>query len=137
MNHIPFHLAIGVNDLEKARWFYGHLLGSKEGRSDILWVDFHFFGHQLTCHLIKNKDAFTSNFNEVDNEKVPIPHFGVIVSVKEFECLENRIKKHNINFIIEPQIRFKNKTGEQKTMFFKDPFGHSIEIKSFIKEKEY
>ena len=137
MNNTPFHLAIGVNDLTKARWFYGHLLGAKEGRCNTLWVDFHFFGHQLTCHLIKGKDAFSSNSNKADKEMVPIPHFGAIVSVKDFEYLENRIKKYNISFIIKPQTRFKNKPEEQKTMFFKDPFGHFIEIKSFTKEQEY
>ena len=135
--HTPFHLAISVNDLEKARQFYGNLLGAKEGRSSHLWVDFHFFGHQLTCHLIKNKTAPSFDSNPVDNKSIPIPHFGVILSVQEFDQIEQRLREHNISFFIEPQIRFKNKKGEQKTMFFKDPFGHFIEIKSYTKEQEY
>ena len=137
MMNVPFHLAIGVNDLEKAKQFYGELLGATEGRSSNLWVDFHFFGHQLTCHLIDSKDKLFMYSNVVDKKEIPIPHFGVIVSLQEFEYLENQLKKNNIGFHIEPQVRFKNQVGEQKTMFFKDPFGHFLEIKSFTKEKEY
>lgn len=133
----PFHLAIGVNDINKARRFYGDLLGSKEGRSSDLWVDFNFFGHQLTCHLIKDSSSSFTHSNLVDNKKIPIPHFGAILSPQKFEELESKLKKHNTDFFIEPQTRFKNQKGEQKTMFFKDPFGHFIEIKSFTKEKEY
>ncbi len=133
----PFHLAIGVSDLEKARQFYEGLLNAKERRSSHLWVDFNFFGHQLTCHLIKNQKTPVFNSNPVDNRDIPIPHFGVILSAQEFEQIENRLRGQGISFLIEPQIRFKNKTGEQKTMFFKDPFGHFIEIKSFTKKQEY
>lgn len=132
----PFHLAIGVNSLEKAREFYGNLMGAKEGRSDSLWVDFNFFGHQLTCHLIKKSDL-SDHFNPVDNQLIPIPHFGVIVSPEQFEILKLTLKKAKIHFIVQPQVRFKNLPGEQKTMFFKDPFGHSIEIKSYTRKQEF
>ena len=133
----PFHLAIGVNDLEKAKQFYGNLLGAKVGRSSLNWVDFSFFGHQLTCHLIASKNKLFIYSNLVDKKEIPIPHFGVILSVWEFECLEKQLRKNRVDFYINPQIRFKNQPGEQKTMFLKDPFGHFIEIKSFMKEKEY
>lgn len=132
----PFHLAIGVSDLKKAREFYIDLLGAKEGRSDSLWVDFNFFGHQLTCHLIKKKDAFTE-FNLVDQHSIPIPHFGVIVPPEEFKKLKNNLEKAQTDFIVKPYVRFKNLPGEQWTMFFKDPFGHFIEIKSYTGESEY
>ncbi len=132
-----FHLAIAVSDLKKAKEFYGGLLGAKEMRSGSLWVDFNFFGHQLTCHQIENKKKEEAYFNPVDNIQIPIPHFGVILPLQEFEHIEERLGKHNISFFIEPQIRFKNQSGEQKTMFFKDPFEHFIEIKSFKKGKEY
>ncbi|MDE0119949.1 MAG: VOC family protein [Bdellovibrionales bacterium] len=135
--NIPFHLAIGVSDLEKARQFYGNILNAKEGRSSHLWVDFNFFGHQLTCHLIKAQITSALNSNPVDNRDVPIPHFGVTLSAQEFDKIENRLREQGISFFIEPQIRFKNKTGEQKTMFFKDPFEHFIEIKSYTKKQEY
>ena len=133
----PFHLAIGVNNLEKARKFYRDLLGAKEGRSSTSWADFNFFGHQLTCHLITDTPLPVIYSNLVDNKKVPIPHFGVILPPQEFVLLEDKLKQHNTVFFIEPHTRFKNRSGEQKTMFFKDPFGYFIEIKSFTKEKEY
>ena len=133
----PFHLAIAVSDLKKAKEFYGGLLGAKEMRSDALWVDFNFFGHQLTCHKIANKKKERAYFNPVDNTQIPIPHFGVILPLSEFEHIEKRLRTHNVSFFIEPQIRFNNQSGEQKTMFLKDPFEHFIEIKSFKKGKEY
>ncbi|MCY4512520.1 MAG: hypothetical protein OXB86_02400 [Bdellovibrionales bacterium] len=132
----PFHLAIGVSCLKKAREFYGDLIGAKEGRSDSKWVDFNFFGHQLTCHLVEKANA-DSYFNSVDSQAVPIPHFGPIVPPEQFEALKTKLEKANTSFIVKPQIRFKGLPGEQKTMFFKDPFGHSIEIKSYPGKMEY
>ena len=131
-----FHLAISVNCLKKARKFYGDLMESKEGRSDTKWVDFNFFGHQLTCHLAESKED-KAYFNPVDSQSVPVPHFGPIVSLERFEKLRAKLEKQNIVFILKPQIRFKGRAGEQKIMFFKDPFGHFIEIKSYIREIEY
>ncbi len=132
----PFHLAIGVTSLQKARDFYGKLIGAKEGRSDPLWVDFNFFGHQLACHLIAKTNA-VAQFNSVDSQSVPIPHFGVIVPPEKFEELKIILEKAHTHFILKPQTRFKNRAGEQKTMFFKDPFGHFIEIKSYTGKSEY
>ena len=133
----PFHLAVGVSDLKKAEEFYGRLLGAKKGRSDSLWVDFDFFGHQLTCHLIKNPCSFSTQINFVDGNSVPIPHFGVIVPPEKFEETAVRLKEARVHFVLEPQTRFKGRAGEQKTLFIKDPFGHFIEIKSYTGEAEY
>ena len=99
-------------------------------------MDFNFFGHQLTCHLIKNTNS-VSHFNSVDNQSIPIPHFGVIVPPEKFKELKTTLEKAQTHFIVKPQIRFKNRPGEQQTMFFKDPFGHSIEIKSYTGTPEY
>ena len=132
----PFHLAITVSCLKKAREFYGELMEAKEGRSDTMWVDFNFFGHQLTCHLVEKKEN-PSYFNSVDSQAVPIPHFGPVVSLEQFEKLKIKLENKNTVFILKPQTRFKGKVGEQKTMFFKDPFGHFIEIKSYVGKIEY
>jgi len=129
-----FHLAIGVSDLQKARDFYTGVLRAKEARSDTSWVDFNFFGHQLSCHLIdKNRNAI--HYNKVDSKSVPIPHFGLIVDAKDFEVFKERLK--NTEFLLKPQTRFKGQIGEQKTMFFEDPFGNCLEIKSFTKSKGF
>ena len=132
----PFHLALGVSSLDKAREFYKDLLEAKEGRSDSHWVDFNFFGHQLTCHLTEKPDSF-ARFNFVDRKSVPIPHFGVIVPPEKFEEMRKKLEKAGTEFVLKPQVRFQNLPGEQKTMFFKDPFGHFIEIKSFTGQPEY
>ena len=123
----PFHLAIPVDNIKAAKEFYGSKLGFVEGRSDDHWVDFNFFGHQLVCH-IGESDNFS---NEVDGKDVPIPHFGIILDWKEFDIFSETIKSNNIDFIIEPYLRFEGLPGEQKTMFFKDPFGNALEFKSF------
>ena len=129
----PFHLAIPVDCLDKARNFYGSKLGFEEGRSDDHWIDYNFFGHQLVCHI---GELNKSNNNEVDGKNVPIPHFGIILEWDDFDSFSSKLKTVNINFIIEPYLRFSGLPGEQKTMFFKDPFGNALEFKSFKKDSE-
>ena len=129
----PFHLAIPVDCLDKARNFYGSKLGFEEGRSDDHWIDYNFFGHQLVCHI---GELNKSNNNEVDGKDVPIPHFGIILEWDDFDSFSSKLKTENINFIIEPYLRFSGLPGEQKTMFFKDPFGNAFEFKSFKQDSE-
>ena len=128
----PFHLAIPVADIEIAKDFYGLKLGFSEGRSDDHWVDFNFFGHQLVCH-IGDSNTFS---NEVDGKDVPIPHFGIVLEWNQFDIFAKKIKLSGIKFIIEPYLRFKGLPGEQKTMFFTDPFGNALEFKSFKNDTE-
>ena len=125
----PFHLAIPVSNLEESVAYYRDTLGLREGRSSNKWADFNFFGHQLVCHVsnIINEQIT----NPVDGEEVPVPHFGVVLSIEEFEEFLLQINDKNIDFIIKPTIRFKGEIGEQRTMFFKDPSGNAIEIKAF------
>ena len=126
----PFHLAIPVQNLEICRAFYRDILQCKEGRSDTHWVDFNFFGHQLVIH---QKDNFNPQqiSNPVDGHDVPVPHFGVVLSMNDWHLLSQRLEKNGTKFIIEPTIRFKGKAGEQSTLFFKDPEGNALEFKAF------
>ena len=126
----PFHLAIPVKNLELCRTFYRDIIQCIEGRSDTHWVDFNFFGHQLVIH---QKDDFTPQqiSNPVDGHDVPVPHFGVVLSMDDWKKLSERLKKNGTKFIIEPTIRFKGKSGEQATLFFKDPEGNALEFKAF------
>ena len=125
----PFHLAIPVSNLEESVAYYRDTLGLREGRSSNKWADFNFFGHQLVCHVsnIINEQIT----NPVDGEEVPVPHFGVVLSIEEFEEFLLQINDKYIDFIIKPTIRFKGEIGEQRTMFFRDPSGNAIEIKAF------
>ena len=126
----PFHLAIPVKNLELCRNFYREVLQCKEGRSDTHWVDFDFFGHQLVIH---QKDDFEPQqiSNPVDGHEVPVPHFGVVLNMEQWNMLSQRLKNNGTKFIIEPTIRFKGKPGEQATLFFKDPEGNALEFKAF------
>ncbi|AXO80096.1 glyoxalase [Olleya aquimaris] len=126
----PFHLAIPVHNLQECRTFYRDILNCEEGRSSDHWVDFNFFGHQLVIHFKEKTDEDTSG-NEVDGKQVPVPHFGVVLDWDVFTTFENDLKTKNINFIIEPYVRFEGLVGEQKTMFFKDPSGNALEFKTF------
>ena len=126
----PFHLAIPVDNIEKSRNFYTNILGFKEGRSDVKWVDYDFFGHQLVIHL-DNTKIRDKNFNSVDGHEVPVPHFGVVLEWNEWLSFSDKITKLKIEFIIKPYIRFKGQVGEQATMFFLDPSGNALEFKSF------
>ena len=125
----PFHLAIPVSNLEESVAYYKDTLGLREGRSSNKWADFDFFGHQLVCHVSGSINEQVTN--PVDGEEVPVPHFGVVLSIEEFEEFLLQINDKNIDFIIKPTIRFKGEIGEQRTMFFKDPSGNAIEIKAF------
>jgi extradiol dioxygenase family protein len=126
----PFHLAFPVHDLEAARAFYGGLLGCPEGRSAAQWVDFDFFGHQIVAHLDPAMRPRTHH-NPVDGHDVPVPHFGAVLAMAEWERLAERLQAAAaVAFVIEPTIRFRGEAGEQATMFFLDPSGNALEIKA-------
>lgn len=127
----PFHLAIPVFNLNECRIFYRDILGCKEGRSANHWVDFDFFGHQLVIHYKPKETSTTLHTNAVDGKDVPVPHFGVVLSWNDFHDLANNLTHQNIDFVIEPYIRFESLPGEQATMFFYDPSGNAIEFKAF------
>lgn len=125
-----FHLAFPVRDLAEARAFYGQLLGCPEGRSADTWVDFDFYGHQIVAHL-QPRERETDESNPVDGHDVPVPHFGVILSMAEWHQLAARVREAGIKFVIEPYLRFQGQPSEQATMFFLDPSGNALEFKAF------
>jgi len=126
----PFHLAIPVSNIEKARDFYGDVLGFEEGRSSEKWIDWNFYGHQLVTH--EDKTMQNNNVhNPVDGQQVPIPHFGVVLSIDDWSPLAEKLKSIGTKFLIEPYTRFKGEPGEQATLFFLDPFGNALEFKAF------
>ncbi|MBX2874426.1 MAG: VOC family protein [Saprospiraceae bacterium] len=128
----PFHLAVPVDDLSKARHFYGTVLGCEEGRSSDHWIDFNLFGHQFVVHYkAKPEIAEDLHSNPVDGQNVPVPHFGVVLDWEAWEDLAERMRQHGTEFVIEPYIRFKGQVGEQATMFFLDPAGNALEFKAF------
>jgi len=126
----PFHLAFPVHDLEAARAFYRGVLGCGEGRSSEHWIDFDLYGHQIVAHLNPNARAIAAT-NPVDGHNVPVPHFGVVLTMPQWEALAERVRAAGISFGIEPYVRFKGLPGEQATMFFLDPSGNALEFKAF------
>ena len=132
MSLTPFHIAFPVDDLDAARTFYGQTLGCPEGRSSQEWIDFDLFGHQIVAHLKpRAADEEDAHHNAVDGHAVPVPHFGVVLTMDKWEGLAARLKAAGQKFEIEPYIRFKGEVGEQATMFFYDPAGNALEFKAF------
>ena len=131
----PFHLAFPVHDLGAARAFYGGIIGCEEGRSSDHWIDFNFYGHQIVTHLDPSARAIAVH-NPVDGHDVPVPHFGIILDMAQWEELAARLKATGTHFGIEPHIRFKGEVGEQATMFFQDPSGNSLEFKAFANDAQ-
>ncbi len=125
-----FHLAYTVTDLDSARNFYGELLGCEEGRSTETWVDFDFFGNQLSLHIgeVVKRSKTTS---KVDDVSVPMPHFGCVLDWQSFHDIAEKLKSAGVQFIIESTIRFEGKSGEQATIFFEDPFQNALEFKAY------
>lgn len=130
-NISPFHLAIPVHNLIECRTFYREILGCEEGRSSDHWVDFDFFGHQLVIHYKPKGEHTSPHINPVDGKDVPVPHFGIILPWETFNTFAESLLEKNIEFVIEPYIRFKGLPGEQATMFFMDPAGNALEFKAF------
>jgi uncharacterized protein len=124
-----FHLAFHVTDLQAARRFYGGVLGCKEGRSTATWVDFDFFSHQISLHL--GEPFKTTLTGKVGDTLVPMPHFGLVLELPQWQAMAQRLRAADTRFVLEPQLRFAGQAGEQWTMFFCDPFGNPLEIKGF------
>ena len=124
-----FHFAFNVTDLDAARRFYGGVLGCREGRSADTWVDFDFFGHQISLHL--GEPFQTAATGHVGEHLVPMPHFGLILALPDWQAMADRLRAAGTEFVLPPHLRFAGQPGEQWTMFFRDPFGNPIEVKGF------
>lgn len=131
-NVTPFHIAFPVDDLAVARQFYGTVLGCPEGRSSDQWIDFNLYGHQIVAHLKPRDDnAPGAHHNPVDGHDVPVPHFGVVLTMPDWQALADRLTAADTRFGIAPHLRFVGQPGEQATMFFYDPSGNALEFKAF------
>ena len=126
----PFHLAFPVHDLAAARGFYGDVLGCAEGRSSDRWIDFDLYGHQIVTHLDPEAQPVAVE-NAVDGHDVPVPHFGVVLTMADWQAMAARLEAAGTRFGIAPHIRFVGQPGEQATMFFRDPSGNALEFKAF------
>lgn len=136
MTRPAFHLAIPVDDLGKAREFYGGVLALEEGRSADHWVDWNFYGHQVVTHVAGEQAGRIAAHNPVDGHQVPVPHFGLILPIPDFHELAGRLRAAGAEFVIEPYLRFEGEPGEQWTMFFLDPAGNALEFKAFQDESQ-
>ena len=126
----PFHLAFPVDDIEAARGFYAGVLGCRVGRTDARWIDFDFFGHQITAHLVDGP-SHAAPTNPVDGDDIPASHFGAILEWADWQALADRLAARAIPFLLAPHVRFQGQVGEQGTFVLRDPAGNALEFKSF------
>lgn len=130
-----FHLAFPVDDLDQARWFYGQVLGCREGRSDSTWADFDLWGHQIVAHLDPSGPPVPVT-NDVDGDQVPASHFGLVLPLGAWYHTVARLQEANIPFLMEPKVRFEGLPGEQHTCFVRDPAGNALEFKAFVDDRQ-
>ncbi|MET8984987.1 VOC family protein [Nonomuraea wenchangensis] len=130
-----FHLAVPVDDLDAARHFYGELIGCAQGRSSGRWIDWNLHGHQFVTHLAPGATGGQAR-NPVDGHDVPVPHFGLILTIPEFHRLADRLRAAGVAFVVEPYLRFAGLPGEQWTMFLLDPAGNALEFKAFADDAQ-
>lgn len=127
----PFHVAVPVKNVQEARQFYTEILGCSVGRTDENWVDLNLYGHQFVIHYKPGQEIVENHINPVDGQDVPVPHYGVVLDLEEWHILADRLKGFDVEFAIEPYLRFEGLPGEQWTMFFFDPSGNALEFKAF------
>ena len=134
----PFHLAFPVDDLEAARDFYGTAMGCPQGREDKgVWIDYDLYGHQIVAHLDPSHVRAVKARNAVDGDEVPVPHFGVVLTLEQFEALRGRLEaREDTRWVIRPRVRFEGEPGEQHTMFLLDPSGNALEFKAFADDAQ-
>lgn len=133
----PFHLAFPVHDLEAARAFYGEVLACPQGREDTHWIDYNLYGHQIVAHLDESRAAGGAINNAVDGDAVPVPHFGVVLTLEQFDELKARLEaREDTRWVIKPRVRFAGEVGEQRTMFLLDPSGNALEFKAFADDSQ-
>jgi len=122
-------MAYNVTDLEETKAFYSEVLGCMQGRSTKTWVDYNFFGHQISMHL--GEPFKVAHTGKVGEHMVAMPHLGVVLELVDWSILAKRLTEAGVEFTISPTARFVGEVGEQHTMFFTDPSGNPIEIKGF------
>ena len=133
----PFHLAFPVHDLEAARAFYGEVMACPQGREDTHWIDYNLYGHQIVAHLDEARAASGGINNAVDGDAVPVPHFGVVLTLQQFDELRTRLEaRDDTRWVIKPRVRFAGEVGEQRTMFLLDPSGNALEFKAFADDSQ-
>lgn len=133
----PFHLAFPVHDLEAARAFYGEVLACPQGREDTHWIDYNLYGHQIVAHLDESRATAEAISNAVDGDAVPVPHFGVVLTLEQFDELRARLEaREDTRWVIKPRVRFAGEVGEQRTMFLLDPSGNALEFKAFADDSQ-
>ncbi len=133
----PFHLAFPVHDLEAARAFYGQVLACPQGREDTHWIDYDLYGHQIVAHLDESCAAGAAINNAVDGDAVPVPHFGVVLTLEQFAELQARLEASaDTRWVIKPRVRFAGEVGEQHTMYLLDPSGNALEFKAFADDAQ-
>ena len=124
-----FHFSFAVNDLQRARHFYGELLGCPEGRKLAGRADFNFFGHHIVAHLSPDEVVGDNAAKLREGGGTPLRHFGVVMPLQAFESTAERLTQGGVEFILKPETRQAGTVREQKLMTCRDGCGNAVEFK--------
>ena len=124
-----FHFSFAVNDLERARRFYGEVLDCPEGRKLKGRADFNFFGHHIVAHLAPDEVVGAKGKKIGEAGETPLRHFGVVMTLEDFEKTAKRLLERGADFINQPKVQQKGTVREQMLMTVSDGCGNAIEFK--------
>ena len=124
-----FHFSFAVNDLERARRFYGELLGCPEGRKLPGRADFNFFGHHIVAPLSPSEIVGENTAKLREGGGTPMRHFGCVMPLETFEATATRLTAAGADFILKPHTRQAGTVREQKLMTCRDGCGSAVEFR--------
>ena len=125
-----FHFSFAVDNIDRARAFYGDLLGCPEGRKLSGRADFNFFGHHIVAHVAP-EDIVGDKGRKLSGDATPLRHFGVVTTLEDFRedrRPDSREQALRISSI-KPAVRQKGTVREQMLMTVRDGCGNAIEFK--------
>ena len=128
-----FHNSFAVNDLDRARKFYGEILECPEGRKLPNRVDFNFFGHHIVAHLAP-EDVVGEKGRKIGGAlATPLRHFGAVMTLEDFRKIAKRAEDMGAIWINKPSITQPGTVREQMLMTLSDGCGNAIEFKGLVK----
>ena len=117
----PFHLAFPVHDLEPPRARSGAERSAAPRGAAATSGSTSTSTATRSSRTSRRDAAHAGASNPVDGHDVPVPHFGIVLTLADWQALADRLTAAGTAFEIEPHVRFKGQPGEQATMFFRDP----------------
>ncbi len=117
----PFHMSIGVQSITESQKFFTEVLGAKITHQEASYCNVELFQHQITLKPVPDIEVTLPHF-----------HFGINMSLVEFEEISKKILKDHDEFVaMKPKVVDKGTSLERRKMYLKCPTGYTVEIKGY------